>query len=184
MTETDVGGMPPTRLALLLAGGLLGLVLLLSLLGPSELPVDAEQLQSLVDEGRVVSLEPTNAGLRAQLNGPVMLQIGGQGYRTETVRLDGPWNAEDSLRVESWRAEGVTVLDADRSDSSLRETAWLLAVTALLLFGVFHLVLQARLHRRDGSPRQRLDEARGDLDAGRISREEFERRAQTITLEL
>ncbi len=65
-----------------------------------------------------------------------------------------------------------------------QETAWIGFVSLLLLFGMYHLVMQARRHRRDGSPRQHLDHARADLAAGRISAEEFERRATAISIEM
>lgn len=173
----------PTRLALILAGGLLLLVLLLSALGPSDVPVDGQRLEALIEEGHVQSILISETSLVGMLRQPILVQVGGQQHRAGQVRIDGWSGSED--QITAWRQAGVNVTHSDEARrSTARDTAWLVAVSCLLLFGVYHLVLQGRKHRREGSPRQRLDEVRAELDAGRISPEEYERRAQAISIEL
>ena len=86
---------------------------------------------------------------------------------------------DETAVVESlarWRASGVTVALGSESGRWLRELAWLAVVGGLLLFGLYNLVQQARRHRREGSPRERIAQARKDLEEGRLTRDEFERR--------
>lgn len=194
MTHTMNGQQPentgkplvsPVRLALVLGAGLLALVMLLSLLAPEELPVDLERLQILVDEGLVISVAVGDGSLVAQLREQVALDLAGQRYRTDAVVVAGPVDQMLRDRVADWSATGVAVVRVDDPPGrSLRDAAWIGFVLLLLSMGVYHLVTQARTHRRDGSPRQRLDEAQADRDAGRITAEEYERRASAITIEM
>jgi type VI protein secretion system component VasK len=106
--------------------------------------------------------------------------------RTQDVLVSVLDGAQVEAAVDRWRAAGVLVVAGETGGDQrwARDLAWTAIVGGLLLFGVYHLVQQARLHRREGSPRERLAEAQAELEAGRISREEFERRAAEITPEL
>lgn len=184
-TDPEAEGTSPTRLALVLGAGLLALVLLLSFLAPEELPVELERLQALVDDGMVISVAVGDGSLVASLQQEVMVDIAGQRYRTSDIVVAGP--VDDDLRelVQGWGATGISIVYIDEPPGlQLRDAAWIGFVILLLALGVWHLVLQARTHRRDGSPRQRLDEALAERDAGRISAEEYERRATNITAEM
>jgi hypothetical protein len=174
-----------TRLAVTLGAGLLTLVLLLSLLAPPETPIDLSRLESLIAEDRVASIEVSEVSIVARLREPVMLEIGGQRRRTQVVIVTGIVDADQEEAIGRWEEGGLSVVAVVAPpERGLQEAAWVGFVSLLLAFGVYHLVTQARTHRRDGSPRQRLDQARADLDAGRISDEEYERRASEISIEM
>ena len=174
-----------TRLAVTLGAGLLALVVLLSLLAPPEIPIDLDRLESLVEEGRVASIEVSDVSLVARLREPVLLDLGGQRRRSEVVIVTGIVDADGQEAIRRWGEAGLSIASVEAPpERGLQEAAWVGFVSLLLLFGVFHLVAQARTHRRDGSPRQRLDQARADLDAGRISDEEYERQASAISIEM
>ena len=182
---SEVSQISPTRLALILGVGLLTLVVVLSLLAPAELPIDLERLEALIAENAVESIEVTDRSFIARFREPVLLEVAGQRYRTEAAIIPGIVDVEKRQALERWSAAGVSVLTLDEPPGRvLREAAWIAFVVLLLLLGVYHLVMQARTHRRDGSPRQRLDEALADRDAGRISAEEYERRASSISIEM
>jgi hypothetical protein len=175
----------PTTLALVLGAGLLGLVFVLSLLAPEELPIDMDRLETLVAEEMVQSIEVTEGSIVAKLSEPVLLDVAGQRYRTEAAIIPGLIDTTKQQAIDRWTAAGVPVVAVEESTQrGLREAAWIGFVVLLLVLGVYHLVMQARVHRRDGSPRQRLDEALADRDAGRISPEEYERRASAISIEM
>jgi hypothetical protein len=181
-TELDIS---PTKLAATLGAGLLALVVVLSLLAPSEYSIDLERLKDLVADGKVASIQVSNVSIAARLTEPVVLEIGGQRHRTQSVIVSGDIGSDEKLTIEQWEATGLSVVSVGSPpDHGLQEGLWVGFVTLLLLFGLYHLVTQAQKHRRDGSPRQHLDEARADLDAGRISAEEYERRASAISIEM
>ncbi len=175
----------PTKLALILGAGLLALVVVLSLLAPAELPIEMDRMETLVTSGHVLSIEVTDGSITARLQEPVVLEVAGQQYRTEAVSIAGIVDVEKRLALDRWGQAGVSVIAMEEPPGKLlREVAWLSFVIFLLALGVYHLVVQARTHRRDGSPRQHLDEALADRDAGRISAEEYERRATAISIEM
>ena len=173
-----------TRLAVTLGAGLLALVVMLSLLAPPELSIDLSRLEDLVADGRVASIEVSDV-IVAHLQEPVILDMGGQRRRTETVIVTGIIDADRLEVIRRWREAGLSVVAVVAPPQrGLQEATWVGFVSLLLLFGVYHLVTQARTHRREGSPRQRLDQVRADLDAGRISDEEYERQASEISIEM
>ena len=173
-----------TRLAVTLGAGLLALVVMLSLLAPPESSIDLSRLEDLVADGRVASIEVSDV-IVAHLQEPVILDMGGQRRRTETVIVTGIIDADRGEVIRRWREAGLSVVAVVAPPQrGLQEAAWGGFVSLLLLFGVYHLVTQARTHRREGSPRQRLDQVRADLDAGRISDEEYERQAAEISIEM
>jgi hypothetical protein len=181
----DTRQISPTKLALTLGAGLLILVLLLSMLSPEETPIKLAQLQALIADDQVASIEVSMAGVLARLRASVLLDIGGQRHRTASVFVAAVSEAELATSRENWAAAELPVRNVSTPPNrALQETAWIGLVTLLLSFGVYHLVNQARKHRRDGSPRQHLDQARADFDAGRISSEEYERRAAAISIEM
>jgi hypothetical protein len=181
----DASQLSPTKLALALAAGLLSLVLLLSLLAPKETPIELAQLEKLIADDRVALLEVSEGGVLGRLRAPMLLDISGQRHRTATVIVESISASELAASRQDWAAAELPVHNVSTPPNrALQETAWIGFVMLLLIFGVYHLVHQARRHRRDGSPRQHLDQARADLDAGRISSEEFERRAAAISIEM
>jgi len=175
----------PTKLAATLGAGLLALVVLLSLLAPRQTPIDLSHLESFVADDRVSAIDVSGVGVVGHLREPVMLEVGGQRHRAVEVVVPGRADSAMQEALLRWQSAGLTVVTIPSPEGHrLQETAWIGFVSLLLLFGMYHLVMQARRHRRDGSPRQHLDHARADLAAGRISAEEFERRATAISIEM
>ena len=177
-------GPSPTALALILALGLIGLLLVLSLLAPSETAIRPERLEELVSQDMVERIEVVEGRLIGRLRRPVVLEEEGHRSLSEDVIVPMP---DEAVLIEAfvrWRASGVAVsLGADRR-RWLREYAWMAVIGGLLLFGLYNLVQQARTHRREGSPRERLAQARKDLEEGRMTQEEYERRVSEIAPEL
>lgn len=185
MTDTPtLPPMSPTTLAAMLGSGLVALVLLLGILAPSEVIVDLERLDQLVADGVVERLEVSPSEIIAQLSEPVIIQDAGQRMRAQAVLVPRATVGGEAA-VERWRAAGAPVVNvAADAGRRLREALWGSAVAGLLLFGVYHLVQQARRHRREGSPRQHLAEVQQQLDDGHITREEYERQVAEISPEL
>ena len=185
-TENPGTAMAPssTTLALFLASGLIGLLLLLSLLAPAETSIPLERMEEFVSQGMVERVEVIEGRLIGRLRQRVVIEEAGQRILTKDVILPMP---DEKVLVESlarWRTSGVTVsVGADRR-RWLREASWLAVVGGLLLFGLYNLVQQARRHRREGSPRERLARARQDLQEGRLTQAEFERLVSEISPEL
>ena len=141
-------------------------------------------MEEFVSQGMVERVEVVEGRLIGRLRQRVVIEEAGQRVLTKDVILPMP---DEKVLVESlarWRTSGVTVsMGADRR-RWLREAAWLAVVGGLLLFGLYNLVQQARRHRREGSPRERLARARQDLEEGRLTQAEFERRVSEISPEL
>ncbi|MEE2658033.1 MAG: hypothetical protein VX733_05965 [Candidatus Latescibacterota bacterium] len=171
-----IEGTSPTKLALALGGGLLALVALLSALAPHEMPVSEEQFTDLIEAGDITIIE---------VEGPLLFatSAGGGGSENRPVLVDRrrPPSAEE---ISRWKVSGILVSERRATGSDLRDTTWLLTIVALLLFGVWQLISQARRHRQDGSPREHIERAESELRDGKISREEFEKRVSAYSVEL
>ena len=177
-------GPSPTALALILALGLIALLLVLSLLAPSETAIRPERLEELVSQEMVEKIEVVDGRLIGRLRRPVVIEEEGHRSLAEDIIVPMPDEAVLIEALARWRASGVAVSVGTDRGRWLRESAWLAAIGGLLLFGIYNLVQQARTHRREGSPRERLAQARKDLDEGRLTQEEYERRVSEIALEL
>lgn len=174
----------PAGLAVMLAAGLLGLLLLLSALAPSETAIGPERMEELVSRAMVERVEVIDGRLIGRLRRPVVIEESGHRALTSDVILPMPDGAAVVEDLARWRASGVTVALGSGGRRWLRELAWLAVVGGLLLFGLYNLVQQARRHRREGSPRERIARARKDLEEGRLTRDEYERRVSEIAPEL
>ena len=174
----------PAALALMLAAGLVGLLLLLSLLAPSETAIGRERMEELVSQAMVERVEVIDGRLIGRLRQPVVIEEAGHRAVTRDVILPMPDGAAVVEDLARWRASGVAVALGSGSRRWLRELAWLAVVGGLLAFGLYNLVQQARRHRREGSPREWIARARKDLEEGRLTRDEYERRVSEIAPEL
>ncbi len=174
----------PTALALILALGLIGLLLLLSLLAPSETAIRPERLEELVSQDMIERIEVVEGRLIGRLRQPLVIEE--EGHQSLTKDIIVPMPDEDVVieALARWRASGVALSVGTDRGRWLRESAWMAAIGGLLLFGLYNLVQQARTHRRTGSPRERLARARKDLEEGRMTQEEYERRVSEIAPEL
>ena len=102
----------------------------------------------------MASIEVSDVSIVARLREPVTLELGGQRRRTEAVIVTGIVGADEQQAIRGWAEAGLSVVDVVAPpERGLQEAAWVGFVSLLLLFGVYHLVTQARTHRRDGSPR-------------------------------
>lgn len=184
MSDGD-SGMSPTWLAAALGVGLIVLVFALNLLAPGEAPVDLARLEALVAEGSVAQIEVGRTDIVAHLTRAVAIDDMGQRRLASAVVTDRLAPGADEA-VARWTAAGYAVARSQEADDDRqrREWGWVAAIVGLLGFGLYYLVGQARRHRVEGSPRQRLDEARVELESGRISPEEYERRVAEISVEL
>ena len=177
-------GPSPTALALILALGLIGLLLLLSLLAPSETAIRPERLEELVSQDMIERIEVVEGRLIGRLRQPLVIEE--EGHQSLTKDIIVPMPDEDVVieALARWRASGVALSVGTDRGRWLRESAWMAAIGGLLFFGLYNLVQQARTHRRTGSPRERLARARKDLEEGRMTQEEYERRVSEIAPEL
>lgn len=172
----------PLRFALLLALGLLATVILLNLLGSSEVPIGLEQFQRLGKEGAVSVVKIAPGGWHADLKRPSRIDNGGGEFVTRQVVLAGQ-GEPDAATLGEWRRTGVKV---EHIAEPPPPAGWVggVLVSALLGLGLWHLWQQMQRHRREGSPRQHLEELEKEFKEGRLTQEEFERRAEGLMAEM
>ena len=173
---------PTVRLAIgLCVPIILALLALNTLRGQGE-EVEPSQFGDLVDGGLVEEIRLEGNVLRGLLRHPVLLAgTRGQTEASEVVaRSAGPPAAAD---LAAWRQKGIRVVD-DGEGGMVGEWLWGGAVVLVLGLASAHLLLRARSQRRYGGPRQRLADAEKRLLNGELSREEFDRLATTISMEM
>ncbi len=182
MSKAEEGEGISLRFAVALAIGLLVMVLALNFLGSPEVPVSPEYLRRLDKEDLVASVQIAPGGWHIALRRPTRVDNGGGELITQqlVVKGQGEPNAETS---RGWRARGVRV---EYIEEPPQQSGWVggLLVSALLGLGLWHLWHQMQRHRREGSPRQHLEQLEKDLKEGKISQEEFQRRAELIMAEM
>ncbi|MDP6702095.1 MAG: hypothetical protein QGH25_20755 [Candidatus Latescibacteria bacterium] len=157
---------------------LFAVVLLLNLLGPVAVPISGEQFDRLREADLVESLIINPYGAEWQLKQMVRVQGREGDQRTQRVALME--DVEDG-HVAAWRASGGRVRQEEGSSQ------WLGVLFVIMLLGVggWYLWSQIQLDLKGpGSPRRRLQALEEDRKAGRISEEEFRRRAEQVWPEL
>lgn len=170
------------KFALLLAVGLLGMVLLLNLLGSPEVPVGVEQFKRLEKEGLVEAVQISPGGWHVDLKRPCRIDNGGGEFITRQVVLNGQGEPPNSLLAD-WRRKGIAV---NHIPEPAHQAGWVggVLVSGLLGLGLWHLWHQMQRHRREGSPRQHLEDLDKDLKAGKITQEEYQQRVEAIMAEM
>jgi hypothetical protein len=170
------------KFALLLALGLLGMVLLLNLLGSSEVPVEVEQLQRLDKEGVIEAVRISPDNWHVDLKRPCRIDRGGGEFITRQVVCSGQGEPARVL-LASLRRRGVPV---DYIAEPAQQAGWMggVLVSGLLALGLWHLWQQMQRHRREGSPRQHLEALEQEFKAGKISQEEYQKRAEALMAEM
>lgn len=178
--SSPAGGTVPTRWLAFGLVALVGAVLLgVNLLDPPLASVDAEQFKTLLDEGMVSQIRIRGRTLECALARPVRLR----GERAAVSAVQIEWGAApDAGEVSRWEQGGVQVLSLP--EGGRRDGPWAIAVALLLAGGIWHLVAQARRHRRDGSPRERLQEAERQFGAGELTREQYDNLVAELTIEM
>ena len=162
----------PGRFALMMAAGLLTVVALLNLLGAAPVEVDPQRLDKAIEQGVVQSMNMVGQDLVIELNQEVGVIDQGQRRRTRTLHLTGPV-AEEQL--EAWGAAGFLIGHLPAEDSS-----WGGAILVGGLLGVSFVYLGwlARHYRQHGSPRTHLDELEKRYQAGELSWEDYQQKAE------
>lgn len=170
------------RFALLLALGLLATVIVLNLLGSPEVPTTAEQFQRLMKERAVATVKIAPGGWHAELKRPSRIDNGGGEFITRQVVVPGQGEPDASTMAE-WRKAGLQV---EYIAEPAPQAGWVggLLVSGLLGLGLWHLWQQMQRHRREGSPRQHLETLEKEFKAGRVSQEDFDRRAEALMAEM
>lgn len=180
--SSDEGEGISLKFALLLALGLLSMVLLLNLLGTPEVPVGVEHLQRLGKDGVVGTVKISPGGWHVELKRPCRIDNGGGEFITRQVVVNGQGEPERAMLVE-WEKKGIVV---EHVAEPVQQAGWVggVLVCGLLGMGLWHLWQQMQRHRRDGSPRQHLELLEKELKEGRITQEEFHKRAEMIMAEM
>ncbi len=170
------------RFALLLALGLLATVIALNLLGSPEVPASAEQFQRLRKEGAVATVKIAPGGWHAELKRPSRIDNGGGEFITRQVVVAGQ-GEPDAATMSEWRRAGVLV---EHIEEPAPQAGWVggILVCGLLGLGLWHLWQQMQRHRREGSPRQHLETLEKEFKEGRVSKEDFDRRAEALMAEM
>lgn len=182
MTE-DTENRSPIKLALVLAVALFGMVLVLNLLGSPEVRISLEQFQRLTKEGAVEWIKITPAGWYCGLDRVRRIANHHGEFTTRQVLVPGQAEPGAGLLSE-WRSAGID-LEYSR-DPVAPDSGWggMILVGGLLALGIWYLWQQVRKHRREGSPRQKLQELERDLQAGKVSQEEYAQRAEALWAEM
>ena len=180
--EPEIGERLSLKVAVLLALGLLGTVVILNLLGSPEIPISNEQFLRLQKDRVIQTLKIAPGGWHIQLTRPCRIDNGGGEFITKQV-LVGNQGEPTGEMLERWRSQGVVV---ERIADPPQKSGWAggVLVGGLLSLGLWHLWQQMQRHRREGSPRQHLEELERELKAGKINQEDFQRRAEALMAEM
>lgn len=180
--EPEEGEGISLKFALLLSLGLLATVVVLNMLGSPEVPVSVEQFQKLSKDGVIEGVKIAPGGWHAQLKRPCRIDNGGGEFITRQVVVNGQGEPGRS-EVNAWKDAGMAV---EHISEPPQQAGWMggALVGGLLGLGLWHLWRQMQRHRREGSPRQHLENLEKEFKEGRISQEEFQRRAEILMAEM
>jgi len=178
------GASGPRRLSTGPLAGLLILVVVavlvvLNLLEAPATAVSREQFDALLERGVVAEVWIGAGRLEARLTGPVRFR--GERQLVDRVVAELKVRPSDD-EVGRWRAAGARL--SAEPPKRQPDWPWGGAVALLLAGGIWHLVAQARRHRRLGSPRQRLEEADRQYRDGELSRDQYEQLVSELTAQL
>ncbi len=159
---------------------LVGAVLVgLNLLDPLLVRVNGEQFEALVEGGAVLEIRVRGSTVEGVLTRPVRLVS--EREAVSAVQIE--WGGEPGQgEISRWEQGGARVVMLPGSPR--RDGPWAAAVAFLLAGGVWHLVAQARRHRRSGSPRERLKEAERQFRAGELTQEQYDHLVAELTIEM
>ena len=173
------------RLALVLGASIIGLLGLLTWLAPLGVPVAAAELQRLLQAEQVVAIDVGTTAIVAYLAETQLVQQleGGRPAQTQSIRVYR--SLVDEAQLDSLRQTGIPVRQQSHTtDGALGPYTWIFVVILLLGAGGWHLVDQARRHRRHGSPRQRIADLERELEQGKIDPDRFRREVEQLSTEL
>lgn len=176
----------PVKFALVLAAALLGTVAILNLLGSSEVLVSVDQFQQLRQGGAVERVRVTPSGWHADLRRPCRINSSSGEFLARQILVAGQGRPKPA-QLDEWRTAGIAVdfgQDPLAQSSGWRGWSGGVLVSGLLGLGVWHLWNQVRRHRREGSPRQRLEELERDFKQGKLTQEEYTQRAEALWAEM
>ena len=144
--------------------------------------VELSQFRDLVDDGLVEEIRLEGQVVQALLRRPV--RLAGTRGPTEALRVTtrraGPPSAAEA---SAWRGLGIRIVYVGEGETT---GEWQRGGAVVLVLGLAsaHLLLRARSQRRYGGPRQRLADAEKRHRNGEFSREEFDRLAASISMEM
>lgn len=180
--ERGKGDRAQLTMALLLAGILLAVVLVVNWISPPETVVSVQQFQRLLHDGVVERIGICGDGLRCRLERPVRLVDDGRSQVSQLVLVMGARPSGGD--INGWKAAGIAVGPEEQGESEDEQWLGLLLVLGLLGLGVGYLWLQAKNYRRVGSPRQRLLELEKEYQDEKIPLEEYQQRCEAIMAEM
>jgi hypothetical protein len=179
-------GTPGLAVGLFITVSVLAIILALNWLGDGITSVSEADFHRLVARRAISRIEIRGERAVAELGG-----IGGehnpseQGSPPDKVVLPRPASAISEAEQTQWREAGIEVVVASGEATDGQPTAGLILVAALLALGGWYLWDQVRQDRHGrGSPRRRMAELDRALQEGRITPEEFQRRAEEISAEM
>ncbi|MBT3344794.1 MAG: hypothetical protein HN712_02805 [Gemmatimonadetes bacterium] len=181
--EEDV--IPTTRLALMLGAAIILLLSLLSYLAPTGTPVPRTEMTRLWEADQIAAVDVGETAIVCYLKDPQLVQefdAGRPGY-AQAIRVFR--DEIDESQLETWRQAGLPVqFRTQTTDGALGPYTWMVVVAMLLAAGGWHLVDQARRHRRDGGPRQRIADLEQQLEQGKIDPDRYRREVEQLSTEL
>ncbi len=184
-TPDEEGAIPTTRLALMLGAAIIALLSLLSYLAPIGTPVPGSEMTRLWEAQQITAVDVGETAIVCYLKEPQVVQEfdGGRPGYSEAIRVFRDEVGESQLDI--WRQAGVPVqMRTKTTDGALGPYTWMVVVAMLLGAGGWHLVDQARRHRRDGSPRQRIADLEKQLEQGTIDPDRYRREVEQLSTEL
>jgi len=163
----------PALFSLVLAFALLGMVVVLNLVGSSEIPISVGQFQELESKDLLARIEITSNGLRCLLRKRVWLASGGRELVGEKVFLEERSGISPEV-INQWKASGIVVVFHDKGQTFWGESMGIGLVVFLLGVGIWYLWAQIQKDRHGiGSPRRRLQKLEQDFREGKIGAEEY-----------
>lgn len=184
-TEVKPGASGLT-VGLFIAIAVLAIILALNWLGDGITSISEDDLHRLVARRAISRIEIRGERAVAEL-GEIAGDAGSseEGNRPDRVMLPRPASAITEAEQEGWRKAGIEVVVVAGDNTDGQPTAGLLLVAALLALGGWYLWDQIRQDRHGrGSPRRRMAELDRDLQEGRVTPEEFQRRAEELSAEM
>jgi len=179
----DTENRSPIKLALVLALALFGMVVALNLLGSPEIRISAEQFRQLKHEGAIEKITISPSGWHCGLGRVRRIADSHGEFVTQQVLLaDQP--EPTAAQLSEWRAAGIAI--EYNLEPVAQSSGWggMALISGLLGLGIWYLWQQVRRHRREGSPRQKLQELERELREGRLSQEEYAKKAEALWAEM
>lgn len=168
----------PWKFALLLAAALWGIVLIINWLGPGQVQVSVEQVESLEKSDHIQRVSRYPDKLVVHLHEPLFVRVAEGDIYTDLVYV--PRNAA-SFAFEQRSVEGRWAsAELSAPTSQFGESVILL----FIVFGIVFLGLQIRQDRRHGSVRRQIAELDAAYRAGTIEEAIYKEKLEDLLPQL